>query len=112
MPAPKARARDDANKASTTAPGLSTMSTAATQGDTSSTSSTIQGVSWTLEALVQAAQPVVQGTQQSQSGESSSEKTKPEIRTIIKDVRVSSTLSQSMALVDSGATLPVRAARK
>ena len=65
---------------------VSVQSTMATMGTseatTSSQGSTIQGTKWTLEALIQAAQQVVQPHQAESPGESSPEKTKPQVRTM------------------------------
>ncbi|CAE7229830.1 RE1, partial [Symbiodinium sp. CCMP2456] len=63
------------------------------------------------QALVQAAQQVVQ-VQAEARGDSSPEKTKPEVKMIIlKDIRVCSLKGSTTALVDSGATHSLRTAR-
>ena len=83
----------------------STVSTAATD--------TIQGTPWTLEALIQAAQQVVQPQppQAEASGDSSPEKTQPQVRTIkLRDIRVCAAKLSTTALVDSGATHSLRTA--
>ena len=94
--------------------GVSTLSTVATAGsmDTASTaSSSVQGTPWTLEALVQAAQQVVATQGASVRQDSSPEKTKPEVRTlVVKDIRISS-MTTTSALLDSGATHSLRSAR-
>ncbi|OLP87747.1 Retrovirus-related Pol polyprotein from transposon TNT 1-94 [Symbiodinium microadriaticum] len=83
----------------------STVSTAATD--------TVQGTPWTLEALIQAAQQVVQPQppQAEASGETSPEKTRPHVRTIrLRDIRVCAAKLSTTALVDSGATHSLRTA--
>ena len=86
-------------------PSVATMSTATPGSTVDSTSSgTVCGTPWTLENLIQAAQQVVQ-SQGHQSGDSSPEKTKAELRTlVVRDVRISSMSTASAALLDSGAT--------
>ncbi|CAE7498469.1 GIP [Symbiodinium sp. CCMP2456] len=97
-------------------PEVASLTTTATAGSTTgslpSTASTAQGVPWTLEALVQAAHQVVQGQSQAAGqGDSSPEKTKPEMRMlIIKDIRVSAA-NTAAALLDSGATHCLRSAK-
>ena len=88
----------------------STQSTTATIATTTPTSGdTIAGTPWTLEALVQAAQQVVQGQGSGDKGDSSPEKTKPEVKTLIlRDLRVCSLRKTASALVDSGATHSLR----
>ena len=88
----------------------STQRTTATIATTTPTSGdTIAGTPWTLEALVQAAQQVVQGQGSSDKGDSSPEKTKPEVKTLIlRDLRVCSLRKTASALVDSGATHSLR----
>ena len=83
----------------------STVSTAATD--------TIQGTPWTLEALIQAAQQVVQPQppQAEASGDSSPEKTQPQVRTIkLRDIRVCAAKLSTTALVDPRATHSLRTA--
>ena len=89
------------------------MATAGTiETTTSSPSSTIQGTPWTLEALIQAAQQVVQPQPAESTGDSSPEKTKPQLRTMrLRDIRICATRSTTTALVDSGATHSLRTAR-
>ncbi|CAE7774003.1 unnamed protein product, partial [Symbiodinium sp. KB8] len=82
-----------------------------TQGSTvdSTSSGTVCGTPWTLENLIQAAQQVVQSQGQPQSGDSSPEKTKAELRTlVVRDVRISSMSMASAALLDSGDTQCLR----
>ena len=101
-------------KASTPAPTSqqSTMATMATSTTSSRTSDTIQGTPWTLEALVQAAQQVVQGQTQESQGDSSPEKTRPAMKVLrLRDLRVCSVSKTTTALVDSGATHSLRSAR-
>ncbi|CAE7334978.1 GIP [Symbiodinium sp. CCMP2592] len=65
----------------------------------------LQGVPWTMEGLMQAAQQVIQNQVTSPSGDSSPEKTKPQLRVLsIRDIRVSSVNDSTSALLDSGAT--------
>ncbi|OLQ12494.1 putative transposon protein [Symbiodinium microadriaticum] len=94
--------------------GISSVSTAATEGasDTlSSTGSTVQGVPWTLETLIQAAQQVVHPTQGTASRDVSPEKTKPELKVLhLRDLRVCSLSRSTTALLDSGATHSLRPA--
>ena len=72
----------------------------------------IPGVPWTLEALVQAAQQVVQGAQPSRDEDKSPEKTSPSLKTLmVRDIRVCSQRVTSSALLDSGATHCLRTAR-
>ena len=97
---------------------LSTTSTAPTvaavHGSTTSSSQVVEGTPWTLEALVQAAHQVVQQQQSSSSareGDTSPEKTRADLKTlVVKDIRVCSLQSMSMALLDSGATHCLRRA--
>ncbi|CAE7691302.1 unnamed protein product [Symbiodinium sp. CCMP2592] len=72
----------------------------------------IQGVPWTMETLMQAAQQVIQNqSSTSPSGDSSPEKTKPQVRVLaIRDIRVSSMNDTTSALLDSGATHCLRSA--
>ena len=65
-----------------------------------------------MESLVQAAQQVIQGQAASMnSGDSSPEKTKPELRVLaVRDIRVSAMNESTTALLDSGATHCLRSA--
>ena len=109
--------KDGANKPPNAAAApVSVQSTMATTGTTdtttSSPSSTIQGTPWTLEALIQAAQQVVQPQPVETTGDSSPEKTKPQLRTLrLRDIRICAARSTTTALVDSGATHSLRTAR-
>ena len=109
--------KDGANKSLTaTATPISVQSTMATAGTiettTASPSSTIQGMSWTLETLIQAAQQVVQPQPAEGTGDSSPEKTKPQLRTMkLRDIRICATRSSTTALLDSGAMHSLRTAR-
>ena len=96
------------------APSLQSTVAPSSSSTTSSTvnSEPAQGTAWTLEALVQAAQQMVQNQAGDPSGDSSPEKTKPEVKVIrLRDVRVCSMRSSATALVDSGATHSLRTAR-
>ena len=88
----------------------STQSTMATLGTTSggsTLSEPVQGTAWTLETLVQAAQQMVQNPSATTTGESSPEKTRPEVKVInLCDIRVCS--MRATALLDSGATHSLR----
>ncbi|CAE7233290.1 RE1 [Symbiodinium sp. CCMP2592] len=92
---------------------VSTMATAGTTGSgMTSMSDVIQGTPWTLEALVQAAQQVVQTQGVDPGSESSPEKTRPQMKVLmLRDIRVCSASSITTALVDSGATHGLRTAR-
>ncbi|CAE7814357.1 unnamed protein product [Symbiodinium microadriaticum] len=96
--------------------GGATTSTAATvasvQEAAPSTGSTVNGVPWTLESLVQIAQQVVQSQDNNtRSGDSSPEKVKPEVKTlVVTDIRVCSVRASTAALLDSGATHCLRTA--
>ncbi|CAE7947469.1 unnamed protein product [Symbiodinium sp. KB8] len=87
-----------------------TPSTAATVATAAPTmSETVAGTPWTLEALVQAAQQVIQTQGSENRSESSPEKTKPEVKTLIlHDIRICSLKGSATALVDSGATHSLR----
>ena len=88
----------------------STMATIATTSTASSGGDTIQGTPWTLEALMQAAQQVVQGQMEGR-GESSPEKTRPEMKVLrLRDIRVCALKESTTALLDSGATHGLRSA--
>ena len=90
----------------------STMASVGTSSTTSSNSDPVQGTPWTLEALVQAAQQLVQAQSGDRSGEQSPEKTRPEVKVIrLRDVRICSLKATATALVDSGATHSLRSAR-
>ncbi|CAE7219047.1 unnamed protein product [Symbiodinium sp. CCMP2592] len=90
-------------------PGVSSVSTASSTmngGDVP-----IQGVPWTMESLMQAAQQVIQNHVVPASGDSSPEKTKPQLRVLsIRDIRVSSVNDSTSTLLDSGATHCLRSA--
>ena len=90
----------------------STMASVSTVGASStSTQETVQGVPWTLEALVQAAQQIVQSPPTEGGGDSSPEKTKPSVRVLhLRDLRVCAAKASTTALVDSGATHSLRTA--
>ena len=108
------QAKDGVNKPSNAAAGpVSVQSTMATTGTTeTTTSSPSQGTPWTLEALIQAAQQVVQPQPVESAGDSSPEKTKPQLRTLkLRDIRICATRSSTTALLDSGATHSLRTAR-
>ena len=97
-------------------PAVSSMSAASTmlpsESSTMASTSTVHGTPWTLEALVQAAQQVVQTQQVDGSSDKSPEKTRPEVKTlIVKDIRISALHTSSAALLDSGATHNLRNAR-
>ena len=94
----------------------STQSTMATLGTTTgssvSTTDPVQGTPWTLEALVQAAQQMVQ-TQggESPGGDGSPEKTRPTMKVLqLRDIRVCTMEATTSALLDSGATHSLRSA--
>ena len=91
----------------------STMATlATTTTPTSTVGDPIQGTPWTLEALVQAAQQIVQAPTADSSGETSPEKTRPAMKVLrVRDLRVCSIRATTTALVDSGATHSLRSAR-
>ena len=90
----------------------STMASVGTSSTTSSNSDPVQGTPWTLEALVQAAQQLVQAQSGDRPGEQSPEKTRPEVKVIrLRDVRICSLKATATALVDSGATHSLRSAR-
>ena len=89
----------------------STQSTMATIGTATSgqsaVSEPVQGTAWTLETLVQAAQQMVQNSSTTSTGETSPEKTRPEVKVInLCDIRVCS--MNTTALLDSGATHSLR----
>ncbi|OLQ02805.1 Retrovirus-related Pol polyprotein from transposon TNT 1-94 [Symbiodinium microadriaticum] len=91
------------------APTVATMTTTTPTStiDTASSmsGSTVQGTPWTLENLIAAAQQVVQNQGTPVSGDSSPEKTKAEMKTmVVHDVRVCSVGNSSAALLDTGAT--------
>eukprot|EP00439_Symbiodinium_sp_Y106_P049372 s2146_g6.t1 len=92
------------------APTVSTVTPCTTpSGTVMSTSSTVPGTPWTLEALMQAAQQVVQAQGSDGREDSSPEKVKPEVRTLkVKDIKISSLTTSSAALLDSGATHSLR----
>eukprot|EP00439_Symbiodinium_sp_Y106_P003481 s9170_g1.t1 len=98
------------NEAETGRSTLSTVATVASQDAASlSSSSTLQGTPWTLEALVQAAQQVVQSQQPDSGGDKSPEKTRPELRIlVVRDIKISALSTSSSALLDSGATHSLR----
>ena len=98
------------NEAETGRSTWSTVATVASQDATSlSSSSTLQGTPWTLEALVQAAQQVVQSQQPDSGGDKSPEKTRPELRIlVVRDIKISALSTSSSALLDSGATHSLR----
>ena len=87
-----------------------TSSTAATVASAMpSMGETVAGTPWTLEALVQAAQQVIQTQGAENKSESSPEKTRPEVKTLIlHDIRICSLKGSATALVDSGATHSLR----
>ena len=95
------------------APGQGTQSTAATIATAApSVSDAIPGTPWTLESLVEAAQQVIQTQSTGSRSDSSPEKTRPEVKTLIlRDIRVCSLKGSTTALVDSGATHSLRTAR-
>ncbi|OLP92560.1 Retrovirus-related Pol polyprotein from transposon TNT 1-94 [Symbiodinium microadriaticum] len=99
--------------ATATGSAKATMSTMTpTSTATVSSGDTIRGTPWTLEALIQAAQQVVQPQPAEHSGESSPEKTSAGIRTLrLRDIRVCRANASTTALVDSGATHSLRTAR-
>ncbi|CAE7224273.1 unnamed protein product [Symbiodinium sp. CCMP2456] len=106
---PSSPANRDQRPQRTTSTGTSSVTTATPSSTLDSTSTasvnSVQGVPWTLENLIQAAQQVVQNQGSTASGDSSPEKTKPELRTMrVQDVRICSVRSSSAALLDSGAT--------
>ncbi|CAE7477385.1 unnamed protein product, partial [Symbiodinium sp. CCMP2456] len=89
----------------------STQGTTATVAAASALGDPVSGTPWTLEALVQAAQQVVQ-VQAEPQGESSPEKIRPEVKKIVlKDIKVCSAKGSATALVDSGATHSLRTAK-
>ena len=98
------------NKATGGSSPTSTQTTMATLGTTSGASTLsepVQGTAWTLETLVQAAQQMVQNPSATSTGESSPEKTRPEVKVInLCDIRVCS--MRATALLDSGATHSLR----
>ena len=99
------------NKPTSSSSPTSTQSTMATIGTTTSGSSTlsepVQGTAWTLETLVQAAQQMVQNSSTTSTGDSSPDKTRPEVKVInLCDIRVCS--MRATALLDSGATHSLR----
>ncbi|CAE7622325.1 KCNH4 [Symbiodinium sp. CCMP2592] len=91
-------------------PGVSSVSTASSTLNGAEVP--VQGVQWTMETLMQAAQQVIQNqASTSPSGDSSPEKTKPQLRVLaIRDIRVSSMNDTTSALLDSGATHCLRSA--
>ena len=108
VPTSSTTATKGTDKGSGGNPAVSTVSTA------SSTliEAPVQGVPWTMESLVQAAQQVIQSqAASSHAGDSSPEKTKPELRVLaVRDIRVSSVSETTTALLDSGATHCLRSA--
>ncbi|CAE7812024.1 unnamed protein product [Symbiodinium sp. CCMP2592] len=94
----------------TEAPTVSTMTPCSTPASTlMSSTATVAGTPWTLEALVQAAQQVVQPQGSESREDRSPEKVKPEVRTlVVKDIKISSLGLPSSALLDSGATHSLR----
>eukprot|EP00439_Symbiodinium_sp_Y106_P026580 s3624_g3.t1 len=93
--------------------GQSTMATlATTTTPTSTLGDPVQGTPWTLEALVQAAQQIVQAPTADSAGETSPEKTRPSMKVLrVRDLRVCSIRATTTALVDSGATHSLRSAK-
>ena len=88
----------------------STMATVASTSTASSGGEVVQGTPWTLETLMQAAQQVVQGQTDSR-GETSPEKTRPEMKVLrLRDIRVCALKESATALLDSGATHALRSA--
>ncbi|CAE7771761.1 ycf43 [Symbiodinium sp. CCMP2456] len=102
--------RDAAGNREPTSQQSTMASMATTASSTSSTGDPTPGVPWTLEALMQAAQQVVQqGTEPPSDG--SPEKTRPTIKTLrLMDIRVCSMEAAATALLDSGATHSLRSA--
>ncbi|CAE7275253.1 unnamed protein product [Symbiodinium sp. CCMP2592] len=90
---------------------MAPLSLPSTSTPSSTVSSTVTGTLWTLEALVQAAQQVVQ-TQGLSDGGSSPEKTATaQLKTVkISNIHVCSTGRNAAALLDSGATHCLRSA--
>ncbi|OLP77777.1 Copia protein [Symbiodinium microadriaticum] len=105
---------DKAQEGTTSSTTSTAPTVAAMHGSTTSSSQVVEGTPWTLEALVQAAHQVVQqqqGTSSAREGDSSPEKTRADLKTlVVKDIRVCSLQSMSMALLDSGATPCLRRA--
>ena len=111
---PSPKSRPTSSSTTTTTPGgkPGSAEVAAVAVD-ASPSAPIQGVPWTLDALVQAAQQIVQSqaTAASEDGDKSPEKTAPSAKVlIVKDIRISS-LRAATALLDSGATHALRTAK-
>eukprot|EP00439_Symbiodinium_sp_Y106_P042989 s910_g5.t1 len=104
---------DKGGGSSTPSSNQSTMATLGTTVSSTSTTEvpTVAGTPWTLEALIQAAQQVVQPTPGTISEDTSPEKTRPAMKTLhLKDIRICSVDSSMTALVDSGATHSLRSA--
>ncbi|CAE6966013.1 RE1 [Symbiodinium sp. CCMP2592] len=90
---------------------LSTMATSGTTSTASTMGDVIQGSPWTLEALFQAAQQVVQTQTSESASDTSPEKTRPQMKVLhLRDIRICSTKATATALVDSGATHGLRTA--